>query len=268
MSSTKKTTGGFTSILGAISIAIALVIGILIYKFVLGDPSNFVDNNPENEALKGNMMGIVYKGGVIVPVLIAVNIIVLIYVFERFVTLFKASGKGNLIGFVTKVKGLLADGNIEGAKEACETQKGSLANVVASGLEKYEATKADASLDKEQKIEVVKKELEEATALELPMLSKNLVIFSTIASSSVLIGLVGTVLGMIKSFSAMAGGTPDTAQLAAGISEALINTALGIFGSLIAIIFYNMFSTKIDQMTHAMDEASFTIVQDFSKTIN
>lgn len=268
MSSTKKTAGGFTSLLGAISIVIALVIGIVIYKFVLGDPANFVDGNPENEPLHGNFMGIVYKGGVIVPVLIAVNILWIVYVFERFVTLAKASGKGNLNGFVTKIKNLLHEGNIEEAKEACEKQKGSLANVVASGLEKYEATRNDATLDKEEKIEVVKKELEEATALELPMLSKNLVIFSTIASSSVLIGLIGTVLGMIKAFAAMSAGTPDTAQLATGISEALINTALGIGGSLFAIIFYNIFSTKIDQMTHAMDEASFTIVQDFSKAIN
>lgn len=110
----------------------------------------------------------------------------------------------------------------------------------------------------------MKKELEEATSLELPMLSKNLVVLSTCASIATLIGLIGTVLGMIKSFSAMSQGAPDTAQLSAGISEALINTALGITGSTIAIIMYNFFSTKIDSMTYSIDEASFTIVQDFT----
>ena len=119
-------------------------------------------------------------------------------------------------------------------------------------------------MTKEEKTESLKKELEEASALEMPMLSKNLVILSTCASVSTLIGLIGPVLGMIKSFAAMAGGTPDTAQLATGISEALINTFLGIFGSTIAIIFFNLFSTKIDQLTNSMDEASFTIVQDFT----
>ena len=123
---------------------------------------------------------------------------------------------------------------------------------------------AETEMNKEQKIETLKKELEEATALELPMLSKNLVILSTCASIATLIGLIGTVLGMIKSFAAMSAGTPDTAQLATGISEALINTALGIFASTIAIIFFNLFSTKVDQITHSMDEASFTIVQDFT----
>ena len=99
------------------------------------------------------------------------------------------------------------------------------------------------------------------------MLSKNLVVLSTLASASTLIGLIGTVLGMIKSFGAMSHGSPDTSALAAGISEALINTALGILGSTIAIIFFNLFSTKIDQMVHSMDEASFSIVQEFSADV-
>ncbi|MBC9812557.1 MotA/TolQ/ExbB proton channel family protein [Crocinitomicaceae bacterium CZZ-1] len=265
--SSRKTAGGFSALVGAIAIVIALVIGIVIYKYILGNPANFIDNNPENEPLQGNYLGIVYKGGFIVPMLIAVNITVLIYMFERFITLSIAKGKGNLNAFVTKLKDLLASGNIEEAKEACETQKGSLANVVAAGLEKYELMANDTTLDKEQKIESIKKELEEATSLELPMLSKNLPVLSTIASISVLVGLIGTVMGMIKSFGAMSHGAPDTAQLAAGISEALINTVLGISGSCLAIIFYNFFNTKVDQMTHSMDEASFTIVQDFSKSV-
>ncbi len=265
--SSKKSAGGFSALVGAIAIVIALVIGILVYKFIFGNPANFIDNDPNNEPLQGNYLGIVYKGGFIVPMLLSIVLISIIYTVERFITLGKIKGKGNLDAFVVQIKDLLAEGNVEGAKEACEKQKGSLANVVAAGLEKYDSARNDSSLNKEQKIETVKKELEEATALELPMMSKNLPVLSTIASISVLVGLIGTVLGMIKSFGAMAHGAPDTAQLSAGISEALINTALGITGSTIAIIFYNLFSTKVDQMTHSMDEASFTIVQDFSKSV-
>lgn len=265
--SSRKSAGGFSALVGAIAIVIALVIGILVYKFIFGNPANFIDNNPENEPIQGNYLGIIYKGGFIVPMLISIVLVSIIYTVERFVTLGKAKGKGSLDAFIVKIKDLLSEGNLEGAKEACEAQKGSLANVVVAGLEKYEATQNDPTLNKEQKIEAVKKELEEATALELPMLSKNLPVLSTIASISVLVGLIGTVLGMIKSFGAMSHGAPDTAQLSAGISEALINTALGITGSTIAIIFYNLFSTKVDQMTHSMDEASFTIVQDFTKSV-
>jgi biopolymer transport protein ExbB len=164
------------------------------------------------------------------------------------------------------MKTLLEAKQVNEAIEACGKQGGSLGNVVLAGLEKYTTIVDDTSMNKEQKVESLKKELEEATALELPMLSKNLVILSTCASVSTLIGLIGTVIGMIRSFAAMSHGAPDTAQLATGISEALINTFFGIFGSTIAIIAYNFFSTKIDAMTYSIDEAAFTIVQDFSST--
>lgn len=164
------------------------------------------------------------------------------------------------------MKELLKSKDVSGAKEECDVQKGSLAAVVHAGLTKYETVQNLTELSKEEKVDALKKELEEATALEMPMLSKNLVVLSTCASVSTLIGLIGTVMGMIKSFAAMSSGSPDTAQLATGISEALINTLLGILGSTLAIIFFNLFSTKIDQLTNSMDEAAFTIVQDFSAT--
>lgn len=258
-----KSGGGFSSLVASLAIVIAVVIGVLVFKFILGDPSNFVDNNPEEHPIDGNILGTVYKGGVIVPFLIATNIIVIIFAVERFITLAKSKGRGNLDKFVVKVKALLEEGDINGAIEACDQQQGSLANVMRSGLEKYAALSNDTNIDKEKKLEMIKEELEAATSLELPMLSKNLVVISTCASAGVLIGLIGTVMGMIKSFAAMAGGTPDTAQLSIGISEALINTFLGIFASTLSIIMYNLFTTKIDQMTYSMDEASFAIAQSF-----
>ncbi len=264
MSKKQKTSGGFTSLAASIAVAISLILGIVIYKFIFGDPGNFVDGDPSAEPLEGNFMGIIYKGGIIVPVLVAMNLIVIIFSIERFITLSKAKGKGRTDKFVEDIREKLENKQITEAIEACDAQKGSLANVVRAGLEKYEHIAADATLDKDQKIESLKKELEEATSLELPMLSKNLSVLSTSASVATLIGLIGTVLGMIRAFAAMSHGTPDTSALATGISEALINTAFGIFASTLAIILYNFFSTKIDTMTYSMDEASFSIVQDFS----
>lgn len=264
MSKKQKTASGFSALVASIAIVIALVAGVLIYKFVFGNPANFVDGDNTGEALEGNLLGIVYKGGFIVPLLVAVNLIIITFSVERFVTLSIAKGKGNVDMFVTKIKGLLASKEIDNAITECDKQKGSLANVVRAGLVKYEHIANDNSMDKEQKLETLKKELEEATALELPMMSKNLVVLSTCASIGTLIGLIGTVMGMIRSFAAMSKGSPDTGALATGISEALINTFFGIAGSTIAIIMYNFFSTKIDSMTYSIDEASFTIVQDFS----
>lgn len=267
MSKNQKTAGGFSSLMASIAIAIALAIGVLIYMYVFGAKENFVGGNPENEAVEegvAHYFGLIHKGGFIVPILVAVNIIIITFSIERLITLSLARGKGSTDSFISKVKQLLGSKEIESAIAECDKQKGSLANVVRAGLVKYDHMSGDSSLDKEQKVESLKKELEEATALELPMLSKNLVVLSTCASIATLIGLIGTVLGMIRSFAAMSQGSPDTAALSAGISEALINTALGITGSTIAIIMFNFFSTKIDTMTYSIDEASFTIVQDFS----
>lgn len=245
-------------------IVIAIVIGIVLWKYVLGNPANFQDGNPDGHPLKNNMLGTIYKGGIIVPILIAVNLIVITFSIERIITIQRANGRGNLGNFVRNVKGLVGANKIDEAIKACDKQQGSLANVVRSGLTTYKSVAADAALDKDAKLAAIEKELEESTSLELPMLSKNLVIISTCASIGTLIGLIGTVVGMIKAFSALSAGQPDTNQLATGISEALINTALGIIASTVAIIMYNYFSSKIDAMTYSMDEAGYSIVQNFN----
>ncbi len=148
--------------------------------------------------------------------------------------------------------------------KACDAQQGSLANVVKTGLDRYKELNSSKDMDKDAKVAALEKELEEATSLELPMMSKNMSIISTCASIGTLVGLIGTVFGMIKAFSALANaGAPDTAALAIGISEALINTALGIICSALAIVCYNYFTNKIDAMTYSMDEAGYSIVGQF-----
>lgn len=247
------------------AILIAFIVAFLIYKYIMGNPNNFEGFNPDGHPLPGNYLAMIYKGGMIVPLLMTCVLVLFIFVIERFVTLSNASGKGRINVFVRNLQQLLSEGKIEEAVAACDKQKGSLANVVKSTLHRYRELQADTTLEKDQKILAFQKEFEEAAALELPMLSKNLVILSTMASISVLIGLIGTVLGMIRAFAALASaGAPDALALATGISEALINTAFGITGSTFAIIFFNFFSTKIDAMTFKMDEAGYSLVQTFA----
>jgi biopolymer transport protein ExbB len=135
-----------------------------------------------------------------------------------------------------------------------------------AGLRKYKAMITDNELDTEQKVLAIQKEVEEATALELPMLQKNLVFLSTITSVGTLIALLGTVMGMIRSFSALGeeGGAGAATELAVGISEALYNTALGIGTSAFALIMYNVFTTRIDSITYGIDESGFTLTQSFA----
>jgi biopolymer transport protein ExbB len=113
---------------------------------------------------------------------------------------------------------------------------------------------------------MIHKEIEEATALEMPMLEKHMTIISTLVSLGTLAGLLGTVTGMIKAFAGLAaGGGPDSAELANGISEALINTATGISTSALAIISYNFFTSKIDTLTYSIDEAGTAIVNTYRR---
>lgn len=246
-------------------IVIELVIGFLIWKYVLGDPGNFVGGDPKNHPLEGNYLGIFYKGGYLVPLAIGLLLMAFTFAIERQLTIGRAKGKGSVKGFVSRIRSLVAGGNINGALAECDKQKGSVANVVKAGLLRYNEVAHNNSIEPEKKITMIQKDIEETTQLEMPMLEKNLVILATIASIATLIGLLGTVLGMITAFASMAqAGAPDSVGLANGISEALINTALGIGTSAVAIIFYNYFTSKIDALTYGIDEAGYSIVQNFA----
>ncbi|WBV61925.1 MotA/TolQ/ExbB proton channel family protein [Chryseobacterium camelliae] len=271
-----KKTGGLNP---AVIIPIILVIGICIYLFVLGSPGNFKDaeklgggsvafSDVEGKDIHpDSFLGIIYKGGVIVPILITFMITVIVFSFERYFVLGKAAGKGNLDNFVVQVRSLLNQNKIDAALEECDRQEGSVGNVVKEGLTTYKALAHDTTLNKEQKMVALNKAIEEATTLEMPMLEKNMMILSTLGTVATLVALLGTVIGMIKAFFALGsgGGTPDAAALSTGISEALINTALGIGTSAIAIILYNFFTSKIDGLTYKIDEIAMSIQQSFAE---
>jgi biopolymer transport protein ExbB len=250
---------------------ICLIAGYCIWRFYLGADSGFKVPDPNGgfwPAHKGpkGALNKMYEGGIIVPILIALFLIVITFVIERLLTVLKAAGSGSSAEFIRKVQYHLANKNVDAAIAECDRQKGSVGNVMRSGLKKYKEMTMNTELGTDQKVLSIQKEVEEATALELPMLEKNLVFLSTIASVATLMGLFGTVVGMIRSFSALgeSGGAGDASALAQGISEALYNTALGIGTSAIAIIFYNVFTTKIDGITYGIDESGFTLTQSFA----
>ena len=257
-----------SNVFAGLTIVICIVIGILVWKFVMGDGSHFQGGTNEGQPLQGDYLGMVYKGGVIVPVLMGLLLMTIVFSFERFFVISKASGKGDVEKFVKQVQTQISAGDINGALEACDKQQGSVANVVKAGLIKYQEVKRE-NFDNEKASEVIQKEIEQATSLEMPMLEKNLTILSTLVSLGTLLGLMGTVSGMIKAFAGLAtSGTPDQAELANGISEALINTLTGISTSALAVVVYNYFTSKIDTLTYFIDEAGFTITQAYRRATN
>ena len=261
-----KKKSGFQGVRDAIWIIIAcFILAVCFFKFVLGNPDNFVGGDPANAVKDGSLLGTVYKGGFIVPILQTLFLTVIVISIERAIALSSAKGKGNITKFVKNVKACLVKEDIAAAQELCKKQQGSVAAVVSAALVRYKEMEENTVLSKEQKIATLQKEVEEATAMEMPSLQQNLPIVATLTTLGTLVGLLGTVLGMIKSFQALsASGAPDSTELSTGISEALVNTAFGIATGAFAVISYNFYTNKIDNLTYAIDEIGYSIVQTFA----
>ncbi|MES2417376.1 MAG: MotA/TolQ/ExbB proton channel family protein [Bacteroidota bacterium] len=281
----KKESSTASNLFATLVIPICIIIGVSLFIFILGKPSNFIiddailknnstvslafynDDTAHILPKVGNYGGMAYKGGFIVPILMGMLLMVFVFSVERLIVIGKATGKGSLDSFVKKIQALLGAGNIQAAVAECDKQEGSVANVIKSGLKKYSEMETEQNMDTDQKCLAIQKDIEEATSLEMPMLEQNLTIIATLVSVGTLMGLLGTVTGMIKAFGGLANsGAPDQAALATGISEALINTATGIGTSTLAIIMYNILTSKIDKLTYAIDEAGFSIIQTYAST--
>ena len=252
---------GFQGVRNAIwIIVLCFIAGVCFYQFVLGNPSNFQGGDNANAPLPGNLLGTIYKGGIVVPVIITLLFTAIALSVERSLALGTANGKGKLAKFVAEVKGALAAGDIDKAQQLCDKQQGVVGNVVTASLKAYKEMEATSGLKKEQKVSKIQQAHEEAVQLEMPTLQMNMPILATLVTLGTLTALFGTVVGMIKSFAALAaGGGGDSLELSTGISEALVNTASGILTSWVAVIAYNYYSNKIDKLTFSLDEVGYTI---------
>jgi biopolymer transport protein ExbB len=239
-----------------------LLVAFAIFTFWFGAASNFTDAT-KTVPVPGNMLGTVYTGGPLVAILIGLTLMVVTFIVERLFALTRAQGKGNLSKFLRRVHDLLIAGNIEGAIQECDKQRGSAANILRSGLERYQQVRNDPAYDPEKKLAEVKRAIDEATGLETPLLEKNLIALSTIASISTMIGLLGTTLGMIRAFQALAtaGQAASAVQLSIGISEALINTAGGLAAAIMSIVAYNYFTNRVDNFVYMIEESTLSMME-------
>ncbi|GHU95057.1 flagellar motor protein MotA [Bacteroidia bacterium] len=259
----KKVKDYKTNVSAFLIIIICLIVAHSFFYLICGGSWNF---DEKGHPIDGNIFGTLYQGGFVIPIVITLLLTVLALGVERFIALNRASGKGNITKFVIQAKAKLSAGDIDGAEELCNTQKGSVANILKAGLVRYRDVATLNDLNNDEKASMIEKEIEDATSLELPYLEQNLNIVATISSLGTLFGLLGTVLGMIRSFAAMANeGAPDSTALSLGISEALMNTAAGIATGALAIIIYNFFASKVQDITNAVGEVGFAIGQTYSK---
>ena len=203
------------------------------------------------------------KGGFLVAFLIALSIMLFAFIVERLITLNKARGRASIQSFFKDLVTFIQQDNFDKAIAACDKQRGSAANILRAGIERYQQVRVTEH-NPEKRINEVQRAIEEANALEVPLLERNLIALSTIASIAVLVGLLGTTIGMIRAFAATShrvGGVIDASELARGISEALVNTAGGLINAIVGIVAYNYFVNRVDAFNYTVDEASYEVLQ-------
>jgi biopolymer transport protein ExbB len=202
-----------------------------------------------------------FEAGPLVAMLFLLFILQVTFVLERTWSLNKAKGRGSLPDFLNNVRKKIQAKDVAGAIKLCGEQRGSAANVMRAGLERYNMLMAEGA-PKDKIVAETQAAIQEANGLEVPLLERNLIALSTIASIATMVGLLGTVVGMIRSFAALGHtGAVDATKLAVGISEALINTAGGLIVAILGIVMYNVFVTRVDGFNYMMDEASYEAVQ-------
>src|SRR5882757_3037756 len=209
----KKESSSASGMFATLTVPICIIVSACIFFFILGNSSHFKGGDNLGEPADGDVFGIIYKGGKLVPLVMAYVLMVIVFSIERFIVIGKASGTSSIDAFVRKVQGFLSAGNIEAASAECDKQKGSVANVIKSGLKKYKEMETEATLDVDQKTLAIQKDIEEATALEMPMLEQNLTIIATLVAIGTLTGLLGTVIGMITAFHVLSGTSQNSSAL-------------------------------------------------------
>ncbi|MGA2297212.1 MAG: MotA/TolQ/ExbB proton channel family protein [FCB group bacterium] len=247
-------------------IVLSQLIGIwVIWWVIMGNPGNFKDGAKRKEPIGGNVLGTIHTGGPLVGVLLGLILISTTFIFERTFSINKAKGKGNPSIYLKGMVDKLAKGDLEAALTDCNNQRGSVANVMRAAITRFKEVENDPEFSAEKKVGETQRAIDEALNLETPLLEKNLVVISTVASIATMIGLLGTTIGMIRAFQALAAsGTVSAIQLSIGISEALYNTAGGLIGAVLSIVAYNFFTTKVDSFVYMIDEAILSVTQIFT----
>ncbi|MCP5063952.1 MAG: MotA/TolQ/ExbB proton channel family protein [Ignavibacteriae bacterium] len=202
-----------------------------------------------------SLISILSKGGWLMLPLLLTSFIALVIIIERYIVIRKS--RLNVPAFLVKIRGMLIKKDISGAMSYCIEEKSSAANIIKSGLKKYKWGH-----------ERVKESIENAGRQEVAKLEKGLTVVATISGIAPLIGFLGTVTGMIQAFMRIEDlqGGANPSDLAGGIWEALITTAVGLAIGIIALTFYNYLSSAINKLILDMEVVSNDVVDIIEET--
>ncbi len=202
----------------------------------------------------GTFMEYMRNGGPLMWVLLAFSVVALAFIIERFIALRRA--KINVNEFLAKIrKALIVNHSVRDAIKICEQYRGPVASIMKAGLLKYGQPKED-----------IEKTIENAALYEMGRLERGLVVLATVANVAPLLGFLGTVTGMIKSFDALQeAGLSDPGLVAGGISEALITTATGLAVAIPVQIAYNYFMSRISKFVRDIETAANMLLETFTE---
>jgi biopolymer transport protein ExbB len=194
------------------------------------------------------MIDMVIKGGPIMAPILLCSVIALAIVVERCLSL----RRNRILRYdiLQRIEELLRDRKIPEATTLCKRYPSSMTRILLAAILNHDKTRQD-----------IKEIIEDAGRHEIPVLERYLPVLGTIASIAVLLGLLGTILGMIRTFNAIAAlgyGHPEA--LAGGISEALIATAAGLAVAIPTLVLYNFFTSKVDALVIDMEKHSLRML--------
>jgi biopolymer transport protein ExbB len=196
------------------------------------------------------MFDLFLKGGLLMWPILLCSIVSITIILERFYCFYRAKTK--IPNISSRVRALLKDGKTEEALNFCEETSGPVAHILAIGIHiRHKNT------DEKEKL------ISHAGSKIIRQLDKHLRGLAVIVNAATLLGLLGTVTGMIKAFMKIQelGGRVDASVLAGGIWEALITTAAGLFVAIPTLIAYHYFEGRVDDISNQMKDAAAELLE-------
>ncbi len=210
--------------------------------------------------------------GVIVKLLMVVLAVMSMWsmgvFFERLFTFFQAGKQSKM--FAPQAAKHLKDGRLKDAIAVSQSKNykySHLGKVVLAGLQEYQFQKeSGVELDRDDLVDAVRRAIQRASALTAADLKKGMGSLATIGATAVFVGLLATTFGVIAAFQGIAAtGSGGLGAVSAGISEALVGTAMGLIVAIPAVWFYNYLTSKIEFFNVEMDNSSSELVDYFIK---
>lgn len=207
------------------------------------------------------MLELIHKGKFMMYPLLACSLVTLAVVYDRWLA-FRANRKVDTRALRSNVLARLRENDVDGAISECVSARGPLASVLLAGLRSYQQLRGKNESSETMRM-VVGQVMEDYSAQALAVVNKRLDVLTTIGTAAPLLGMTGTVTGMIVSFKSLmeAGGAGGNDAVAMGISEALITTAAGLIIALMAVVPQSVFNRWSDEIELEIEESTSEFVE-------